>query len=63
LGIAVAVIGIVVLKFSGAMPEPSAASATPDMTSAEFRGSLVSTGALVLSPMLMVFGWLLRQKR
>jgi hypothetical protein len=60
---AAAVIAIVGLAASGLVKVDAADTAMPDMHSPEFRASLVSSGALVLGPMTIIFGWLLRQKR
>jgi RsiW-degrading membrane proteinase PrsW (M82 family) len=60
--VALVVAGAIVVAVSGGMPQPSAGT-TPDLTSADLNRSLVSSAVIVLPPMLIVFGWLLRQKR
>jgi hypothetical protein len=62
-GFVVAVVAIVALAASGMVKVDAGDTAMPDMNSPEFRASLISSGALVLAPMTIVFGWLLRQKR
>ncbi|HEY4163589.1 MAG TPA: PrsW family glutamic-type intramembrane protease [Dongiaceae bacterium] len=62
IGVALVIVGVVVLTVSGIKPQPSA-GATPDLASADLSRSLLSSAALVLPPMAVVFGWLLRQKR
>jgi RsiW-degrading membrane proteinase PrsW (M82 family) len=58
----VVVVGIAAyLSKTGAIPVTTAAPS--DLSAADLQGSLILTGAVVVAPVAMILGWLLRQKR
>jgi RsiW-degrading membrane proteinase PrsW (M82 family) len=63
IGIAIIIVAAVVLAVTGAIPQPSADATPSGLSSPELRNSLFATGAIALCPVLVLLGWLLRQKR